>query len=199
MGLQPAYEVVLRHGDHTVTLRASLRAAAALDALPGGIPGACDRLMRQSYSGIRQVILATATDKTGALRLLASLSHKPLAPFLPEAQAACLDLLAHLLPAPSEGASKGQGMPWAEFIATSFKYATGYLEWSPSETWAASVAEIEAAMIGQAERLRLMHGGEDDSTTSGPVHSAADLELIAKGELDPEFDRMGLRELKAMF
>lgn len=199
MALRPAYETDLSYGGHTVTLRASLRAAAALNDLPGGIPGAWHSLMRQSYSGIRQVLLATATDRAGAQCLLASLSRKPLAPFLPEAQAACLDLMAHLLPEPSNGPAEGKSMSWGEFIAASFKYATGYLEWSPAEAWAASPVEIDAAMIGHAERLGLMNGSDGTPEASGPVHSAAELELIAEGELDPEFDRHGLRELKAMF
>lgn len=198
MNLQPAYETTLLHGDHAVTLRASLRAAAALNDLPGGIPRAWESLMRQSYSGIRAVILATATDKTGALKLLASLSDKPLAPFVTEAQAACLDLMQHLLPAPSETPATGAGMPWGEFVATIFKHATAYLEWSPSETWNASLNEIEAAISAHGERIGLQNGGEEQLEKSS-ASQAAQREANEKLGLDPDFDRHGLQELKALF
>lgn len=197
MTLQPAYETTLRHGDHAVTLRASLRAAVALNDLPGGIPSAWDDLMRQTYSGIRAVILATATDKAGALSLLASLSDKPLAQFLGRAQAACLDVLAAIvMPSQREeqGSTNGPQIPLTEFFTQLFCQATSFLHWPPSEVWQASVAEIIAALEAESDRLLMMAG---EGGKKQHRMSQAERQANLEAGLDPEFDRTGLQALKA--
>ncbi|MFG6081399.1 hypothetical protein ACEUZ9_002019 [Paracoccus litorisediminis] len=203
MSLKPAYETTLRYGSHAVTLRASLRAAVALDQLPGGIPGAWDNLMRQSYSGIRQVILATATDRAAAFCLVSSLSCKPLASFVGEAQAACLDLLAALLKAgdddaaeaSSQGGASGKPMPLREYFTTLYQYATGWLGWPPSEVWNASPAEIEAAFLAHTDRLVKMTPGAISKVSGGSDQAQRQANIDAG--LDPDFDRAGLQALKA--
>ena len=196
MPLQPAFETTLRHGNHAVTLRASLRAAVALDNLPGGIPGAWDSLMRQTYTGIRAVILATATDRAEALSVMASLSDKPLASFLSRAQAACLELLMNLLPEPDEPApasTTAQPMALRDYFAELFKFGTTILEWPPSEVWQASPAEIDAILRARLERLEAAANGEPHK----PAMSAEQRQANAEAGLDPDFDRHGLRALKA--
>lgn len=191
MLLQPAHEVTLRHGDHAVTLRASLRAAVALDSLPGGIPGAWDSLMRQTYTGIRAVILATATDRAEALSVMASLSDKPLASFLGHAQAACLDLLMNMFPQATEApeASNAKPMPLRDYLTELFKFGTTILEWPPSEVWQASPAEIDAILRARLERLEAVNGD--------PAMSAEQRKANEADGLDPEFNRHALRALKA--
>lgn len=196
MPLQPAYETTLRHGDHAVTLRASLRAAVALDNLPGGIPGAWDSLMRQSYTGIRAVILATATDRTEAELVMSSLSDKPLAPFLSRAQAACLELLVNLLPEPDEPApasTTAKPIPLRDYLSELFKFGTTILEWPPSEVWQASPAEIDAILRARLERLETMEAAANGE----PAMSAEQRQANEDQGLDPDFDRNALRALKA--
>ena len=207
MPLQPAYETTLRHGDHAVTLRASLRAAVALDQLPGGIPGAWDSLMRQSYTGIRAVMLATATDRAAAFSILSSLSSKPLAPFLNHAQAACLHLLTALLKtgdddaaeASSQGGASGKPMPLREYFAKLYEFATGWLGWPPSEVWNASPAEIEAAFLAHTDRLLKTTPGAipSDDAVPGDVYTSERLREIEELGHDPAFDRAALQALKA--
>ncbi|AGT09263.1 hypothetical protein [Paracoccus aminophilus] len=197
--LQPAHEVQLRLGDHAVTLRADLRAAAALEALPGGISATFTGILRGRFTEIRRVILATATDEAGAHSLLLSLSHKPLAPVLPEAQAACLDLMANLLPAPSDGPSDGPGMTWESVIAEFYGFATAYLDWPPSETWNASLQEIEAALIAKGERAKVENATPEERETKRQPLTPEQRRQMEEQGLDPDFDRMGLRELQAMF
>lgn len=199
MALQPAYETTLRHGNYAVTLRASLRAAVALDNLPGGIPGAWDSLMRQTYTGIRAVILATATDRTKALSVMASLSDKPLAPFLDHAQAACLDLLANLLPQPEEApatSTTAKPITLREYLTELFKFGTTILEWPPSEVWQASPAEIDAILRARLDRLEAMEAAANGEPHK-PAMSAEQRQANAEAGLDPDFDRHGLRALKA--
>lgn len=199
MPLQPAYETTLRHGDHAVTLRASLRAAVALDNLPGGIPGAWDSVMRQTYTGIRAVLLATATDRAAALSVMASLSDKPLAPFLSRTQAACLELLVNLLPEPEESApasTTAKPMAVRDYLAELFKFGTTILEWPPSEVWQASPAEIDAILRARLDRLEAMEAAANGEPHK-PAMSAEQRQANEVAGLDPEFDRQGLRALKA--
>lgn len=199
MTLQPAHENTLRHGDYAVTLRASLRAAVALENLPGGIPGAWDSLMRQTYTGIRAVILATATDRAEAFFLLSSLSSKPLASFLGHAQAACLELLVNLLPEPDEPApasTSAKPMALRDYLAELFKFGTAILEWPPSEVWHASPAEIDAILRARLDRLEAMEAAANGEPHK-PAMSAKQRQANAEAGLDPEFNRHALRALKA--
>ncbi len=188
MPLQPAYETVLRHGDRAVTLRASLRAAVALDQLPGGIPGAWEGLMRQSYSGIRQVILATATDRAAAYSVLSSLSGKPLASFLGLAQAACLDLLMHLLPEPRANARPDPGATVHGCLSNLFLFGTVYAQWPPAEVWNASARELQEIALASVP---------SDDAVPGDVYTPERLREIEELGFDPAFDRNALRQLKA--
>lgn len=199
MNLQPAFETILSCNGHSVTLRADLRAAVALDNLPGGISGAWDSLMRQSYSGIRAVILAAATDRTEALLVMATLSDKPLASFLSQAQAACLELLANLLPEPEEPApasTTAKPMALRDYYSELFKFGTTILEWPPSEVWQASPAEIDAILRARLERLEAMEAAANGEPYK-PAISKEQRQANEAAGLDPDFDRHGLRALKA--
>lgn len=190
MPARPAFETILCDGEHVVVLRGSLRAAVALDNLPGGIPGAWESLMRQSYTGIRQVLLATATDRAAAFFLLTRLSEQPLAPFIAKAQAALLELMMHLFPPAEEApdpSPSSKPTPIREYLTELFKFATSVLEWPPSEVWQASPAEIEAVLHARLEQHEAMEAAMP------PEQRQASL---AAGQ-DPIFDRQGLRALKA--
>lgn len=196
--IAPAWEVLLCHGAHPVTLRASLRAAVALDALPGGIAAVWDGLARQKLTTLHAVIRACATDRAAAELLLVYAAKEPLAPFQGPAQAACLALLSVILrtdageaPAPSSGAVK----PISDHLADLYRYGTGWLGWPPSEVWNASPAELEAAILAHFDRLVKMTPGADapEDAASNEAQRQAN---IAAG-LDPDFDRDGLRALQA--
>lgn len=189
MPVRPAYETILHHDEHVVTLRASLRAAVALDNLPGGIPSAWESLMRQSYTGIRQVLLATATDRAAAFFLLSSLSEQPLAPFIAKAQAALLELMVNLFPPAEEAPAspRSKPTPIRDYLGELYKFGTSVLEWPPSEVWQASPAEIEAVLRARLEQHEAMEAAMP------PEQRQASLDA---GQ-DPIFDRQGLRALKA--
>jgi hypothetical protein len=138
------------------------------------------------------------TDRATAERLLAYTAKEPLAPFQGPAQAACLALLSLILrtdageaPAPSSGALK----PISDHLADLCRYGTGWLGWPPSEVWNASPAELEAAILAHFDRLVKMTPG-GDAPQAAASKDAQRQANIAAG-LDPEFDRDGLRALKA--
>lgn len=208
MSVQPAFEITLGAHGQTVTLRASLRAAVSIDVMPGGFPSTWDQIARQSYSNIRAVILATATDRQDACRYLTAISDMPLCESLPNAQAACLAVLASILPEatePSEGRSTAsQAMPLRDYLQTLYHYATGWLDWTPTETWAASPAEIGTSFEAHVDRLVKMTPGLSGATdqTTANTSNAYTAERLAEIEAlghDPAFDRSAFNRLKAQY
>ncbi|MCT4332619.1 hypothetical protein MU516_07030 [Paracoccus sp. YLB-12] len=214
MSVQPAPEIDLDDDGRTVTLRADLRAATAIENMPGGIAGAYEGLLSQSFTTIRAVILATATDRRDGQAVLAAIASKPLSSFLSDAQAACLAVLAATLTtgdddandASSHGSNDGMSggeMPLRKYFQTLYGYGTGWLGWSSADTWAASPIEIESAFAAHIDRLVKLTPGAS-STEATPEASASNsynakrLREIEEQGFDPAFDRHGLRKLKAM-
>lgn len=203
--LHPASEIPLQIGAHAVTLRASLRVAVALEALPGGIASLWDGIARQKLSALQAVIRAGATDRQEADRLLTHAATIPLARFADTAQAACLALLvAVLMPAQGDDtpAEPSDPMPLSQFFTELFSRATSWLRWPPSEVWNASVAEIVTALEAQADRDLRLAGISPDTIPAntgkgGNIYTKERLQQIEEQGFDPSFDREGLRALKA--
>jgi hypothetical protein len=195
--LQPATEILLRHGPYAVTLRASLRVAVALEAMQGGIASLWDGIARQKLSFIHAVIRESATDQQAAETLIAYAATHPLAQFSHRAQAVCLALLASILtPAQGEAtpsAEPADPMPLAQFFTELFSRATSWLRWPPSEVWNASVAEIVTALDAQAERELRRAGVVPDDLSTKAVQRHANIQA----GLDPDFDCSGLQVLKS--
>ncbi|MGA0539055.1 hypothetical protein [Neotabrizicola sp. VNH66] len=203
--LQPASEIPLQIGPHAVTLRASLRVAVALEALPGGIASLWDEIARQKLTPIHAVIRTAATNRQEAETLLAHAAALPLVQFHGAAQAACLALLVSLLqPAQGEAtpSEPSDPIPLAQFFTQLFSLATSWLRWPPSEVWNASVAEIVTALEAQSDRELRAAGLTPDTipanSRKGPgVYTKERLRQIEEQGFDPAFDREGLRALKA--
>lgn len=184
-------------GPHAVTLRASLQVAVALENLVGGIAATWDDIARQKLTALQAVIRASATDRQEAERLLSYSATHPLASFVSPAQAACLALLVSVL-APAEGEATPSEpatapMTLSQFFTELFSRATTWLHWPPSEVWNASVSEIVTALEAQAER-ELRRAGV---TSESKAATTAQRQTNIDSGLDPEFDREGLRALKA--
>ena len=112
-------------------------------------------------------------------------------------QAACLALIAAYLPVDQGEAtpSPAPARPIRDHLADLYRFGTGWLGWPPSEVWNASPAELEAAFLAHVDRLVMMTPGTEapEDTAARDAQRQAN---IAAG-LDPEFDREGLRALKA--
>lgn len=201
--VQPAPEVLLCCGTHAVTLRASLRAAMALESLPGGIATVWEETARQKLTTTHTVIRAAATDRAGAERLLAYAATIPLGQTLSTCQAACLALLSGLLETDDRGEAPPSGAapakPLREHFADLFSYGTGWLGWPPSEVWNASIAELEAAFLAHVDRLVKMTpgAGAKGKVAAEPDYTPDRLRQIEEQGFDPAFDREALRALNA--
>ena len=201
--VQPAPEVLLCCGTHAVTLRASLRAATALESLPGGIAVVWEDTARQKLTALHAVIRAAATDRADAERLLAHAAVTPLAHFAHTAQAACLALMSGILKADDQGeatpSSTEPAKPLRDYFSDLFGYGTGWLGWPPSEVWNASIAELEAGFLAHVDRVVKMTPGavpvSTDKATS--IYTPERLRQIEDQGFDPAFDRQALQSLKA--
>lgn len=197
---RPAYEqVTLAHGGNTVTLRPSLRAAVTLEARYG-FPAMFRALEEGSFTVISEIILTTALRQDAAAFLF--LVHgRPLSPFIGAIRLPLAELVSMLMPAPDPKAKQvrtsGKPVAWSDFYADLYENATGWLGWTPDQAWNATPTEICRAYAGHVAKLKAIHnGGEDDKSTD----KAPDPDQAARNEaagLDPEFDRAGLRALKA--
>jgi hypothetical protein len=86
---------------------------------------------------------------------------------------------------------------WADLYADLYKLSTGWLGWTPDTAWNATLPEILNAFDGHIDLLKAVHGGgEDQSADSSTMTNKQRQENIEAG-LDPDFDRAGLRALKA--
>lgn len=201
--VQPAPEVLLCCGTHAVTLRASLRAAMALESLPGGIAVVWEDTARQKLTALHAVIWASATDRAEAERLLAHAATTPLAHFAHTAQAACLALLSGFLKADEQGEATPSGecpsKPLRDYFADLFSFGTGWLGWPPSEVWNAGIGELETAFLAHVDRLvKMTPGASANSKEAGAGDYTPDrLRQIEDQGFDPAFDREALRALKS--
>lgn len=201
--VQPAPEVLLCCGTHAVTLQGSLRAAMALESLPGGIAVVWEDTARQKLTTLHAVIRAAATDRAGAEQLLAHAATTPLGHFAHTAQSACLALLSGFLNADDQGeatpSSAEPAKPFRDYLADLFGYGTGWLGWPPSEVWNAGIGELEAAFLAHVDRLVKMTPGAVPANTDKAtgIYTPERLRQIEDQGFDPAFDRQALQSLKA--
>ncbi len=203
MNLQrPTYEqVTLAHGGNTLTLRPTLRAAATLEAR-FGFPALFRALDDLNLTIISQIILTASSPVQDAAAFLAGIPGKPLFPFRLAVCRPLADLISMFMPAPVQPLDKqpvaaGKPLKWAEYYADLYSSATGWLGWTPETAWNSTPTEISRAMSAHFDRLVTTGVLVRDKQNNGKI---PDLEQVAQNEalgLDPEFDRAGLRALKA--
>ncbi|WET75405.1 hypothetical protein [Rhizobium croatiense] len=187
MNLQrSAYEeVTIAHGGNTVSLRPTLRAATTLEARHG-FPALFRAPFDFNMTVLCEIILTACSDRQSAAAFLSSISGRPLFPFFMAVQQPLADLLSMFMPAddPKAKLSTGKPTPLAEVYRALYRIATGALGWTPEAAWNATPTEITEAYVG-----RFGTGGAQPDP-----EQAAQNEALG---LDPEFDRAGLRALKA--
>lgn len=199
MNKRRAYEeVMIAHGDHAVTLRPSLRAAAILEERYG-LPNLFRALDDLSLTIISEIILVSfSSGNQNAAAFLSSLRGRPLLPFFLSVRAPLAELVSMLTPAPDPKAkhkpTTGKPVTWSEVFAALYERATGWLGWTPEQAWNATPTEIDRAYRAHLEKLKAINGGTDDDKEPDPEQVERN---IAAG-LDPEFDRAGLHALKGM-
>lgn len=193
-------EFTLSHGGNTVRLRASLRSALRLERLHDGFGPLITKLDQFDTATIRKMIEIATTDYSAAQRFLASISTEPLQTYRHAVTGPLSSLLAAFLPTPAtdttSAAPKGKTLSWADAFADLYRIGTGWLGWTPAETWQATPTEITEALTGFVAYQNAINGtaADKDDTTQTDAQREAN---IAAG-LDPDFDRTGLEALRMM-
>lgn len=198
---RPAYEQMrIEHNGHVVVLRPSLRAAATLEARHG-FPALVRALDELNVTIISEIIAASAISRRDAAAFLSSHPGRPLFSFFLAVRQPLADLISMFTPTPVQQVDAtphtGKPLPWADFYRDLYDVATGWLGWTPETAWSATPTEITRAHAAHIDRL-VMTGVLTRSDK--PTSKAPDPEQAARNEaegLDPEFDRAGLRALKA--
>ena len=191
-------EFKLSHGGHVVRLRPSLQAAMRLERLHDGFPNLFRKVEEFDLQTIRAIIATAATNQNAADAFLEALDGAILHPFKRSAQGLVLGLCAAFFPPEptrkDDNTKPAKAMPWADAYADLYRIGTGWLGWTPAETWAATPTEIVQALEGKVAHLIAMNGGGGADPTDAT--EAQRQSNIAAG-LDPDFDRAGLQALKA--
>ena len=148
---------------------------------------------------IRDMILIAASDYSAAQGFLASISSQPLQTYRHAVTGSLSSLLAAFFPpvatdTTSTSTTPEKPVPWSEAYAQLYQIGTGWLGWTPAETWSATPTEITQALEGRVAHLIAMNGGASNTGATG-TSAAQRQENIAAG-LDPDFERAGLQSLK---
>lgn len=192
------------HGLVTVILRPTLRAAMTLERLHDGWSGLFQKLEQSDTATIRQIIRTAAADRNAAEAFLRSFRNQPLSKLVAAVSAplwALMDMFHESNDTDSDQTTPAtrSPRPWADAYAEFYQIGTGWLGWTPAETWAATLPEIVQALEGQTARHIAMNGGSKDDAPASPSTSYTPERLQEIEELghDPAFDRAGLQALKA--
>ncbi|EHH03351.1 hypothetical protein ATCR1_21255 [Agrobacterium tumefaciens CCNWGS0286] len=202
---RPAFEQVnIAHGGNTVTLRPTLRAAVTLEAA-FGFPAMFRALAEGNFTIISEIIRATANSRADAAAFLSVHPEGPLSSFFAAVRMPLIELVSMLMPAPVQPLdakaavptpSSAKSVTWPIFYAHQFEQATGWLGWTPEQAWNATPTEIDRAYRAHEDRLVItgvLTRRKEAAQQTDPEQAARN----AEAGLDPEFDRAGLRALKA--
>jgi hypothetical protein len=165
-------EIRISIDNETVILRPTLRASMRLERRYGYARLVSD-IASGSVSAISDVIAECSTTHTTIPQVLRSLDRHPLKRGIEALSVPCLNLVLKMCgvddDAPSKGEATGETMPWAEYHAKLFGIATGWLLWSPSDTWNATPSEIVAAYKARCEMIGAVFGGKTEDDPQSPL------------------------------
>ncbi|SFI84408.1 hypothetical protein [Celeribacter neptunius] len=199
-------EVTVRHGGHVVTLRPTLRAAMTLERLYNGWSGFLLHFDQFHLNTVQTLIRASAVSHVAAEALLSSLEGKPLKQIKATLEGPCVALLSRFLNPTGDDEGQGAETPkktgkalsWSDAYAELYQIGTGWLGWTPQETWAATPTEITEAFKGKLAMLKAIHGSaEEDPAPQANDYTPERLKEIEELGHDPAFDRNKLHGLKA--
>ncbi|MGN6311743.1 MAG: phage tail assembly chaperone [Xanthobacteraceae bacterium] len=153
----------IMHGD-VVTLRADLRALAAIASKYHDLADLYRRIAAFDYTTTVDLIRATSTDPDSLLLPSAPdwVSHRALDEFFTLYTPQLLTFIERIAGADdANSAEPADPITLTELVERLFKIGAGWLEWSPDEVWNATPAEILIARDGLLEKLKAIHGSAD--------------------------------------
>lgn len=186
--------IAIQHGNVALRLRPSLRAATTLQHKHG--LGAIVKGLNQGDFGIIADIVMAATADPAAYRTLLEI--------VTDKGVRCLSSLSDDLSRfvaicfgidideehPAETREKaGKEFSIEAGLEQFFEIGTGWLGWSPADTWAATPAEIIVAQRGLVAKLKAIHGSAEENDK--PEHDPRE-------PVSPQQVREGIATLRAL-
>jgi len=171
----------LQLGDRSFDLKPSLRAAFILWERYDGFHNLSRHLADGSLTAALDIISATIVNAKAwgeyALPVNGAVVRDLLA-----ATADLIEfvmLLAGVDDKPGGKADTGKPIPFDEYFTQLFQIGTGWLGWTPDDTWEASVSEIINAQKGRMDMLKALFGGKEQTAEPSELGSIkADLNAI---------------------
>lgn len=198
--------ITLKQGDIALHLRPSLR-AGYLIAQRYTLDELRDALDQIRFSDIVYLIGLGSDDVEGTADFISKLSvDKGLSGLYDHLPYIAAFVDASLGLGTAEDSASPGGTAQAHFKEPDFirlfeglfEFATGWLKWTPAETWAATPTEIHAARKGHFAMLRAIHGDGSEAKDKAPTnYTTADLKRVEELGHDPEYDRAGVAALFA--
>jgi hypothetical protein len=186
---------LISHAGSTVRLRPSLRAAYLLERKYG---------LQRLYQGIStghcgivlDILKVTADDPERAVRIFdlqivkeGVASLRTFADQLYAVLAASYGIDDESEHSTDAKPQPGQSFDTVRALTNLFEIGTGWLGWSPADTWSATPAEIMAAHKGLIAKLQAIHGGGENSDQ--PAYDPG-------GEISPEELQASIATLRAI-
>lgn len=171
-----------------ITLRATLRALAAISGRYHDLVELYRRIADFDYDATYNLIVATCTepDKINLPAEPDWLHPRSLDQFFTLVTPQLLTFIEQVAGVDeTESAEPSEPVALSELVERLFKIGAGWLEWSPEDTWNATPAEILLARDGLVEKLKAIHGsadadnkGKQASTNGSRGFSAADRDRL---------------------
>jgi hypothetical protein len=166
-----ADETIITIDGATVTLRPTLRAAYRLEA-DHGFRAILDGIANGQIV-VMAAVIREAGDYPAAMLNLLNVIERDGAEALTIFKVPLLNLVGAMIgvgdeeeekpaKAKSDTVSDSSTETFGTYFDRLFSIGTGWLGWTPAETWRATPAEIVAAQKGRVDMLRAIFGGQDE-------------------------------------
>jgi len=155
----------------SIVLRPSLRAASLLEA-KHGFKAIFEGIAAGSLTMIADVIEIAGDYPAAVTALIHDIDRRGIVR-LDHLKAPLVAFLTQMLASDDqvqkdETATAGPAQSLATYFDHLFRIGTGWLSWTPEQTWSATPAEIRAAYDGRNEMLKAIFGGKDDKVEQAP-------------------------------
>lgn len=169
----------LQLGDKSFDLKPSLRAAWTLFDKYDGFHNLSRYLAEGSITTATDIINATITDQNAWANyaLAGNAVVCDLLAAMDQLQE-CVLLLAGIDSNSTDKPHTGKPMQFDEYFTKLYQIGTGWLGWTPDDTWDATPAEIMNAHTGRLDMLKALFGSKSDDDGSLASVDKADLNAI---------------------
>jgi hypothetical protein len=182
-------EFVIRFDEgEAITLRPTLRAAMRLERKFEGFDNLLRGIAEQNLTSMAELVRATSPDSWRLIGFLEAHADTPLNVRLGSLVETLLALTLALagidpdeLAKEADNAKASDRISFAEHHERLFRLGTGWLSWTPEQTWNATPAEIKAAYEGRLDMLKAIFGdGKSEKTRK---QSPADFAAFLLGKV----------------